>query len=303
MVPMRVAAVNGRTPQQLQADTGARRPAGWALRREYRSTWRDSMVPSEHLVRGAWWRARGEAGAGGAYPVSLSTEVAADLHVGIGDAITWNVQGATVETRIVALREVDWARFEPNFFVVFSSAGLARAPATWVVLTRVDDAAQRAGLQRDLIERFPNVTSFDVALVQRTVERVFSRVALAVRFMAGLSLTTGALVLLGAVAAGRLQRIREGALLKTLGATRRQLERMLLAEYLALGGLAAVVGIALAAAGAWAFTHWVFEIGFSVPVGPLAAVLGLTALAVAIVGVTASREVFRRTAMEVLRDV
>ena len=303
MVPMRVAAVNGRTPQQLQADTGARRPVGWTLRREYRSTWRDSIVPSEHLVRGAWWRGRGEAGAGGAYPVSLSTEVAADLRVGIGDAITWNVQGATVETRIVALREVDWARFEPNFFVVFSSAGLARAPATWVVLTRVDDAAQRAGLQRDLIERFPNVTSFDVALVQRTVERVFSRVALAVRFMAGLSLTTGALVLLGAVAAGRLQRIREGALLKTLGATRRQLEHMLLAEYLALGGLAALVGIALAAAGAWAFTHWVFEIGFSVPVGPLAAVLGLTALAVAVVGVTASREVFRRTAMEVLRDV
>jgi putative ABC transport system permease protein len=302
LVPMRIAAVNGRTPQQLLADTGARRPAGWTLRREYRSTWRDTLVRSERLVRGALWRGRGEA-RGGAYPLSLSTDVAADLKVGVGDAITWNVQGATIETRVVALREVDWARFEPNFFAVFSTAALERAPVTWVLLTKIDDAAARARLQRDVIERFPNVTSVDVALVQRTIERVFNRVALAVRFMAGLSLTVGALVLLGAVAAGRLQRIREGALLKTLGATRRQLERILLSEYLVLGLLAAAVGVGLATAGAWAFTHWVLELGFQVPVRPLASVLGLTALAVAVVGVTASREVFRRTAMDVLRDV
>lgn len=302
MVPMRIETVNGRTQSQLRADTGIRRPEGWTLRREYRSTWRDTLVSSETLVAGQWWQGRGETPAGQPAPVSLSSDLATDLRVQVGDTIVWNIQGQLLPTRIVALREVDWARFETNFFAVFPSAALERAPATWVVLTRVEDATARARLQRALIEQLPNVTSYDVATIQRTVERVFNRVALAVRFMAALSLTTGTLVLLGAVAAGRLERIRQGALLKTLGARRHQLERILLAEYVSLGVLSAVVGIGLAAAGAWAFTHYVFEFPFVVPVQPLGAVFGLTTLLVAVVGVTASREVFRRTAMDVLRD-
>ncbi|MEK6769992.1 MAG: FtsX-like permease family protein [Gemmatimonadota bacterium] len=302
IVPMKIAAVNGRSKEDLLKDTSRAAPRSWTLRREYRSTYRDSGVASERLVRGAWWTGRGEAAPGMPFPVSLSTDLATDLHVGVGDAITWDVSGVTVQTRVVGLREVDWARFETNFFAVLSTAALERAPRSYVVLTRMDDAGARARLQRAVSERFPNVTSYDVALLQRTVERILSRVSLAIRFMAVLSLGTGALVLLGAVAAGRLERIREGALLKALGATRLQIERILLSEYLALGALAALVGIGLASGGGWAFTHYVLELRFSVPAPAMFAVFGVTALLVTVVGMTASREVFRRTAMEVLRD-
>ena len=120
-----------------------------------------------------------------------------------------------------------------------------------------------------MAEHFSNVIAFDIALLQHTVERIFNKVAIAVRFMAGFSLITGALVLLGAVTAGRLQRIREGALLKTLGATRRQLSRILLTEYLALGALSALVGIVLASTGAWAFVKWVLKLDFTLPALPL----------------------------------
>ena len=299
IVPMRIASINGRAPDDLMKDPQRRPPAPWALRREYRSTFRDSTTPGERLVRGAWWHGRGT---GPPYPVSLSTDVAQDLGVKVGDRIDWTVQGLSVPTAVVALRDVEWARFEPNFFAVFSSAALAGVPRTSVVLTRVDDAAARARLQRAVSARYANVTSFDVALVQAVVERVLSRVALAIRFMAAFSLATGALVLIGAVAAGRLARIREGALLKTLGATRRQLSRILLAEYLALGTLAGLVGIGLAALGAWAMMHFVFDLGFTLPALPLLAVLAATGTLVALIGLTASREVFRRTAMEVLRE-
>lgn len=299
IVPMRIASINGRTPDQITADPRQRPRAPWTLRREYRSTFRDSMTASEQLVRGAWWHAPGS---GPPYPVSLSSDLAQDLGVRIGDRIDWSVQGATVPTVLVALRDVEWARFEANFFAVFSSAALAAAPRSSVVLTRVDDATERSRLQRAVSERYANVTSFDVALVQATVERILRRVALAIRFMAAFSLATGALVLLGAVAAGRLARIREGALLKALGATRRQLSRILLAEYLALGALAGVVGIGLSAGGAWAMVHFVFALRFSFPALPLLGVLALTAALVALIGLSASRDVFRRTAMEVLRD-
>ena len=303
MVPMTIAAVNGRSKEDLLKNASPTAPRRWTLFREYRSTFRDSAVSSETLVRGAWWRGRGEAAPGRPYPVSLSTDLAADLKVGVGAAITWLVGGVPLETRVVALREVNWARFETNFFAVFSTAALEKAPRTVVILTRVEDAGARARLQRAISERFPNVTSFDVALIQRTLERILDRVALAIRFMAVLSLGTGALVLLGAVAAGRLERIREGALLKALGATRRQIERILLAEYVALGALAALVGLGLAMGGGWAFTHYVLDLSFAVPALPLLAIGAITTLIVAVVGMTASREVFRRTAMEVLRDV
>ena len=299
IVPMRIASINGRAPDDLLRDPKRRPPAPWALRREYRSTFRDSMTSGERLVRGAWWHGRG---AGPPYPVSLSSDVAQELGVGIGDRIDWTVEGLSVPTAVVALREVEWARFEPNFFAVFSSAALAGVPRSTVVLTRADDAAARARLQRAVSARYANVTSFDVALVQAVVERILARVALAIRFMAVFSLATGALVLIGAVAAGRLARIREGALLKTLGATRRQLSRILLAEYVALGLLAGLVGIGLSALGAWAMMHFVFDLGFKLPAVPLLAVLATTGVLVAAVGLAASREVFRRTAMEVLRE-
>jgi putative ABC transport system permease protein len=299
IVPMRIAAINGRAVRALLRDTAAPRPAPWALRREYRSTYRDTATASERVVRGAWWHGRG---AGPPYPVALSTDIAQELHTGLGDRIDWIVEGESVATRVVALREVDWERFEPNFFAVFPSAALEATPHSTVVLSRADAAADRARLQRAVTKRFPNVTSFDIALVREAVERVLARVSLAIRFMAAFSLATGALVLLGAVAAGRLERIREGALLKTLGATRRQLTRILLSEYVALGLLAGLVGIALSVAGAWAMAHFVFELRFSLPAWPLLALLGATAALVAIIGLAASRDVFRKTAVEVLRE-
>jgi putative ABC transport system permease protein len=299
IVPMRIASINGRAPADLLKDPKTRPPAPWMLRREFRSTFRDSATASERLVRGAWWHGPVS---GPPFPVSLSTDVAQDLKVGVGDRIDWTVQGFTVPTTVVALRAVEWARFEPNFFAVFSTAALASAPRSTVMLTRVDDVAARSRLQRAVSERYANVTSFDVALVQATVERILRRVSLAIRFMAAFSLATGALVLLGAVTAGRLERIREGALLKTLGATRRQLSRILLAEYVALGLLAGLVGIGLSVAGGWAMMRFVFDLGFKLPALPLLVVLAATATLVATVGIAASREVFRRTAVEVLRE-
>jgi putative ABC transport system permease protein len=306
MIPMRIAALNGRPSQDILNDTGRIGIEPGMLRREYRSTFRDTIVSSEILKQGRFWRGTGEGLADSTgtlvYPISISEDMARSLDAGLGDRIAWDVQGARIETRVTSVREVDWARLEPNFFVVFSSASLKEAPATWIVMTRMDDAARRATLQRAVAERYPNAVAFDITVIQATIERIFGRVAVAVRFMAVFSLATGALVLLGAVAAGRLQRIREGALLKTLGATRRQISRIFLTEYLALGLLSSVVGIGLASAGAWAFTKFAMELPFALPAVPLLGVLIATAALVTIVGLTASREVFRRTAMEVLRE-
>jgi putative ABC transport system permease protein len=278
-------------------------PEGWAVRREYRSTYRDTLVDSEKLLRGRMWRpgAGGEAG-GGPAEVSMDISVAEDLKVDVGDQIVWDVQGVRIPTKITSIREVDWQRLEPNFFAIFPTEVLQGAPQTWVMLARAPNSPARAGAQRDVVRRYSNVAVLDLTAIQAALDDVLGRVAAVIRFLAAFSVATGFIVLLGAVLAGRLQRIRESVLLRTLGATRRQIARVLLAEYLALGLLAALAGILLAVIAGWALARWLFEVDYAVPVLPLLwLALGVTALSAA-VGLLASREVFRHTPLEALRE-
>jgi putative ABC transport system permease protein len=199
------------------------------------------------------------------------------------------------------MREVDWARFEPNFFVVFPPGPLDQAPQTFATLGRIDDPAARGRLQRDLAERFPNVTTLDLSLVVRGIEQIIGKIALAIRFMAAFSLVTGAVVLVGAVATSRFQRIREAAVLKTLGATRGQVLQVFFSEYLSLGLLAAACSVLLASLAGWALARWVFEFRFSLPIGSLGALtLGAVVLTV-VVGLWNTREVLAHTPLEALR--
>jgi putative ABC transport system permease protein len=214
----------------------------------------------------------------------------------------WDVQGVLLPSRVTSIREVDWARFEPNFFVVFAPGALDRAPQTLVTLTRIETPAERGRFQRRMAERFPNVSTLDLSLLQESLERLVDRVALAIQFMALFSLGVGVLVLISALTTSRFQRIREGALLRALGATRSQLFRIVLAEYVSLGILASSVAVVLAIIAGWALARFVFDSAFTLPVLPMTALgLGIVALTV-IVGVANSREVVRRTPLEVLRD-
>ncbi len=304
IVPMRIQSLKGRATSELLAiEDPQQRPERWALRREYRSSYRDTLASSERLVGGSFWRPgewRGRAGTG-PVPIAMDVGLARELRLAVGDEIVWDVQGVAIPSRLACLRDVEWARFEPNFFVVFPEGPLADAPQSYVVLARVEDATARARLQRGVVEAHPNVSTLDLAQVQSAIERVLDRVILAIRFMALFSLAAGATVLAGAVASSRHQRVREGALLRTLGATRPQLVRILLTEYAVLGILAAGTAILLASLAAWALTRFVFDGSFALP-GPsllvlLLAVLGLTV----VVGLSGSTEVWRRPPLEVLR--
>jgi len=310
IVPMRILSVKGKPVAELLADTTRHRsdadagPRGeptnaWALRREYRSTYRDTLVASERVVAGRWWTGGDRA----ARPVSISVEqdLAKELGVAVGDEIVWDVQGVAMPSRVASLRDVNWARFEPNFFVVFAPGSLEQAPQTLVVLTRIDDDVERGQFQRALAERFSNVTSVDLALVQQGIERLVSRVALAIRFMAGFSLAVGGLVLVGAIATTRLQRLRESLLLRTLGATRRQVLRIALAEYLALGLLASLTAVLLATGAGWGLTRWYFEGRFWIPLAPLAALVAAIAALSVMVGLWTTREALDGTPLELLR--
>jgi putative ABC transport system permease protein len=305
IVPMRIQSIKGVDVGRILAPVSPGAGRGrWAVRREYRSSISDVEMATETTVDGRRWKAgewRSPADPAAPVPVSLEAGVAKELEVKVGDEIVWDVQGLAVRSRVAHLREVDWARFEPNFFVVFPEGPLDAAPKSFVTLSRIDDAGRRARFQRQVVEAFPNVSVVDLTEIQKALEEVVGRVAVAIRFMALFTLAAGAVVLVGAVAAGRDQRLREGALLKALGATRRQVLRILFAEYATLGLLAALVALLLSGAAGWALARFFFEARFRVPAVPLAALsAALVALTTAI-GLWTSREVFARPVMETLR--
>jgi len=324
IVPMRIATMSGtdsagRTGASAQArEAGAprsatpnarasaprpgdRRRPSWALRREYRSSYRDTLNQTETLTAGHW--VQGTDAPGTSLPwISVEQDVASELDLALGDTVTWNVQGVRIPTVVTSLREVNWARFEPNFFVIFSPAALQGAPATFVMLSRSTAPTAIADLQRAVVQHYANVSSIDLSAVQRAVGSILQRIAVAIRFMALFSVGTGILVMLGAVGASRRQRIREGVLLKTLGATRAQIGRIMLSEYAMLGILASATGVVLSVAAAWALMHFVFDAPFMPsPLPIIALAVGATLLTL-IIGVWSSRDVFAETAMSALRQ-
>jgi len=309
LVTSRIAAINGRTPDELRENPNREeRPEGWAVRREYRNTYRPFVGPAEELVRGRWWDGTPgseddtEVDSGDLPGVSLEVDVAASLRVDLGDTITWEVSGIEVPSVVTSMRRVDWERLEPNFFAVLEPGALEGAPQTIVMVARLPDATQRIALQRDLVGRFPNVSALDFSRVQEAIDTVLSRVRQAVGFLGVFSALAGVIVLLGALATSRVQRLREGALLKTLGARRPQVLTVLLSEYVALGTVATASGLILAVAGAALVVPRVFEMDYVPGFGGLALIWAVVVALTVVVGLLGSRDLLNRAPLPVLRE-
>jgi putative ABC transport system permease protein len=303
---MRISTLKGTSVTEPHPATEkpakADRPTDWALRREYRTTWRNRLIDTESLVAGEWKpRFAGSASEQHPVPVSLEDGIARELHLAVGDRLSFDIQGIELPCQVASLRRVDWRQVRPNFFIVFPAGALEDAPAQYVVATRTDSPQVAATFQRDLLAAFPNVSSVDLTLVLETLDRIVSRVGFVVRFMALFTVITGLVVLGGTILTGRWQRLQESVLLRTLGASRSQMRGILITEYAALGSLAAACGIMLALAAGTALSVFAFH---SPPVIPLPALtvawIVVTLLTIAI-GVLGSRGIADESPLEVLR--
>ena len=321
LVPSQLLAINGIPVETLLEAPRGERPRSWAMRRQYRHTYRAELTSSEALVAGAWWDTpavfEGEEGAGsdgtgdelagdegaGVARISMEADLAESLRVGLGDRITWDFAGVPIESRITSLRSVDWARFQTNFYVVFEPGTLEEAPQTAVVLALVEGEQERAEMQRDLVLRFANVSVLDLSRLQQTIDEILQRANQGIRFLGVFSTVAGVLVLIGALSTSRYQRMRESALLKTLGARRGVVLKILTVEYAVLGSLATAAGLVLAIFAGWLMTWTVFEVPFRLDLARIGAVwLWVTGVTL-VVGLIGSRGVISRPPLAVLREV
>jgi putative ABC transport system permease protein len=257
---VRIVAVKGVPVDQVRTTP----ETAWALRGDRGLTY--AAIPPEgtRIVAGCWW----PPDYNGPPLVSFDAGLARGWGVGIGDVIRVNVLGRDIDLTVASLRDIAWQSLSINFFMVASPGLLAQAPHTHIATVRVDDSRQGAVL-RAVTDSLPNVTGIRVQDVLSALTGLLDQVAAALAATGVLTLVSGALVLVGAVAAGQRQRTREAVVLKTLGATRRQIRAAWLVEFGALGLVAGMIAACVGSGASFAVAHYILHTDWFFLPGPL----------------------------------
>lgn len=259
-VTMRLLEVNNKSAKVLLNVPGSEIPE-WTLRREYRSSYRGHLKDSERLISGEFI---GKYSGGGDVPIAIEVGLAEKLKVTLGDTLLFDVQGREIKTYISSLRKVEWQRIEPNFFILFPEGVLEAAPQTYIVCTKSGSKETSVSLQRQLLERLPNISLLDTSNILEIVSEVLEKFAILLKVMASCLFLVALSVLLTLLQASFKERVREQAVLKVLGARRIQLLKIILWEYLALVWLCSLSGLLVGSVISFFLGHFLFETGLSV---------------------------------------
>ena len=297
IITMRVHSIEGRLANDIRVDTTSTINQ-WILNHEFRVTYRDSLIASETLVAGEWFP---KTTTDGTIPISLSDNVARDAQVEVGDSMIFNVQGVLMETVVDNIRAVDWGRMQLNFSIVFPTGVLENAPQFHVLTTHAPDEATSANLQRELVDKYPNVSILDLRHLMNLIEGILDKISWVINFMAFFSILTGIIVLIGSVRNSKYQRIKESVLLRTLGGKSGQILRITALEYLYLGILGSGIGILLSLVSSQLLAYFVFDTPFVPSWVPFLVVMPGITLLVLLIGLGNSRSVLNSPPLEVLR--
>ena len=297
MVTMRLTHLRSEPVGQLRRN---RELEGWALSREYRSTYRSELRAHEPILEGEFIS---KANLDGSEPIPISVEerIVEALKLELGDLITWDVQGLPIETVVTSIRKVDWRQMQPNFFVVFPNGILEEAPANHILAAKAQGIETITALQGEVVKTFPNVSVINLSIVLESLKEIFDKVGYVVRFMASFTILTGIVALIATVLTSRYQRMKESVLLRSLGANTTQVRKIMAVEYFLVGGLGSAAGVLLSLGGAWAMTHFIFKIELYVPWGITIASIALIGFLTLVTGMLNSMGIAKRPPIEALR--
>lgn len=296
-VPMlrgRITAMEGVPAHEIDAPP----EEAWILRGDRGVTWTAGPAPDPDLiVRGDWWPETYD----GPQLVSFDAEAAEAFGLEIGDTITVNILGRTIDAQIANWRRIDWNNLGINFVMIFSPGVLETAPMSHIATAYLDETHELT-LEDAVVRALPNVSAIRVKEVLSDVQVILTKIATAVRVIAVVAVIAGVLVLAGAIAAGQRRRIYDSVVLKVLGATRKKLIIAYGLEYGILGLVTAAIATILGGGAAWFVITRIMEAEWSVSAGPIAATL-IPALAVTVgAGMAGTLAALNKKAAPLLRN-
>lgn len=298
IVTMQLNTINGidkKTNEDLEDE---KRYSRWLYNREFRVTYRDTLIASETVTDGEIipLGARGDS-----IFVSLEKEFGEGNGMKIGDEIEFNVQGRPIKTYIGSFRDVKFNQVSTNFLVLFPTGVLEQAPKFHVIITKTKNDREAADVQSEIVRVFPNISIINLGTIVETLEDILGKISFVIQFMAFFSIATGILVLISSLIISKYQRMRESILLRTLGASSAIVTKINTLEYFFLGSLASLSGILLSFLATFLLGRFVFEMNFSVAWKEgLVMYFAITALTI-VLGWLNGRKIINQPPMEILR--
>lgn len=298
IVTMNLDEINGIDKQENDELPDEDDYSGWLYNREFRVTYRDTLVSTEEITEGELIPvgARGDS-----IFVSMEEGFATGNGLKLGDELVFNVQGRPVKTYLGSLREVKFTQVSTNFLVVFPAGVLEQAPKFHVLITKTKSDREAADVQTEIVRAFPNISIINLGTIVATLEEILGKISFVIQFMAFFSIATGVLVLISSLIISKYQRMRESILLRTLGASSAIVSKVNTLEYFFLGSLASLSGILLSFGATWLLSEFVFNIQFrGAWEAALFLYLAITGLTI-VLGWLNGRKIINQPPMEILR--
>jgi len=257
MVRGRLVQVDGKS---IGPESYADERARGLIEREFNLSYRPDAPAQNQIAAGHWF-------APDAPELSIEEGIAQRLHIGLGQRLQFDVAGQSVAATVTSIRKVNWDSMRVNFFVIMAPYLLRDMPQTYITAFYLSRAQAAGTLDpiTDLVRRFPNLTIINTDQILAQVRTMLDQLIAAVQFLFIFALAAGILVLYTALASSQEERMRETALLRALGASRRQLAGAQTAEMVLVGCLAGAMAAFGAVAIAWAMAHYAFDFEFRAP--------------------------------------
>jgi len=264
-------------------DPKAISPKGrWAFDQDVSLSTLAAPPPDANLTSGRWWATDYN----GPPLVMIDDDIAQAAHLKVGDDLTLDILGRSLDAKIAGTRKVDFGQFGASFPLILNPSALAGANLRDVAIART-----RPGQDEEVItalgRQFPSVNVVSIREQLQSALKIFDQLAWAVRGASAVAALSGLLVLIGAITASGQARAKESAILKVLGAERGQILAAFIIEYGSVGLIAGLAGVLLGAAAAYPVTRFVFQARWSMDWGGVAAIL-LAAGGIAALGGLAS---------------
>ncbi len=298
IVTMRLEGWQGKTKSEWLRDS-TRKASRWAINREARVSYRDTLNFDEELIRGDFV---GQVSPGDSVMISLDEGYAESLNVDIGDEIVWNVQGTLLKTYVSSIRKIEFRSMRTRFFILFPRGVLESAPQFSVLITKSPDNKTLGSYRKDIVRSYPNVSVVDLGSILVTLNDIISKISYVIKFMAAFSILTGLIVLLSSLLLSKYQRIKESVLLRTIGAVRSQIYMINATEYAILGALSAAIGIIISIIASYFIATKQLDLDFNLNWWPIVFIFFFIVILTVGIGLWNSRDVVNKSPLEILRN-
>lgn len=293
MVPGRLTHINERyvhDDEKLSEDP--------ALQRDLALTWSEQLPEGNKILEGVWINDKKSDAA--SKQVSIESRLAGRLGVKLNDTLRFEVAGQSFTVTITSIRSVDWGTLSPNFYMILSEAALQDLPLSYLTSFHVPSGSE-AKLTK-LIREFPTITLLDMSMVFTQIQSLLKQVSLAVEYLLILVLIGGVLVLLATIYSSIDERILQGAILRTLGANRKQLRLNQWSEFALLGLMAGILALLGTEAICYSLYRYLLDLDYQVQWHLWAWLPISSALLIMCLGGLSTRKVASHSPVSVLRD-